>query len=105
MSYQARLVSALQEVLVVERVNRDQFLLRAEGAAEEASVLVTADEFEVSDRVRTLAKDALEALGEVGGDPSGESAGVGLLAIHVEELIASKPDVTKVVITSAGLEY
>lgn len=103
MSYQDRLITALREGFVIDRVGLDDFRLRQIGASGEDSVRLIAEEAKVSARVKSMTGDALEALGEVGEDASGETAAVGLLAVHVEELIAADPDVTRVVVTPVGL--
>ena len=56
-----------------------------------------------SARAEALAHDGLAALGEVGGDATGLIAGVGLLAIHIEEVIDSDPDVTRITVGESGL--
>lgn len=103
MSYQARLIAALREGFVIDSVGSSEFRLRQMGASGDDFVRLIAEEAEVSARVKSMTGDALEALGEVGGDASGETAAVGLLAVHVEELIAADPDVTRVVVTPVGL--
>lgn len=100
MRYRAKLESALSEAFDVASADDHGFLLRR---ADGPSVRVVASEEVVVARARAMASDALLALGEVDDDLSGMTAAVGLLAIHVEELVASQDAVDVVRITPCGV--
>lgn len=100
MTYRAKLEKALSEVFGVERPGDDGFFLRR---AAGPSVRVIAAERDVAAGAQAIAPDALLALGVIDDDPSGMMAAAGLLAIHVEELVASQPDVSVVRITRSGV--
>lgn len=99
MTYRAKLERALSEVFGGERPGDDGFLRRAAGSP----VRVIAAERDVEARAQAIAPDALLALGVIDDDPSGMMAAAGLLAIHVEELVASQPTVSVVRITRSGV--
>lgn len=100
MTYRAKLERALSEVFGVERPDDDGFFLRR---AAGSPVRVIAAERDVEARAQAIAPDALLALGVIDDDPSGMMAAAGLLAIHVEELVASQPAVSAVRITRSGV--
>lgn len=100
MTYRAKLESALSEAFGVERPDDDGFFLRRAAAS---PVRVIAAERDVEARAQAIAPDALLALGVIDDDPSGMMAAAGLLAIHVEELVVSKPTVSVVRITRSGV--
>lgn len=100
MTYRAKLEMALSEAFGVERPDDNGFFLRR---AAGSPVRVMAAERDVAARAQAIAPDALLALGVIDDDPSGMMAATGLLAIHVEELVASKPTVSVVRITRSGV--
>lgn len=101
MSYQDRLLHTLSDVYSVQRTGHGGFLLHSRGRATE----LIADEADVAARTKMLAPDGLAVLGAVGGDASGETAAMGLLAIHIEETIESDESVTRVVVHPDGITW
>ena len=99
MNYRERLTAALGEAFAVVSQRDDALVLADDGR----QVEVIGTEDDIASLVTRLAHDGVAALGEVGGDTSGMSAGVGLLAIHLEELIASDPAVTRIHIRPSRL--
>lgn len=102
MSYQSWLLAAMREAFIVEGTPPGPFILREVGGSPR-SVSLTAQEEDVRACVLALASDGLAALGIVDGDDTGESAGIGLLAVHIEELVASDSSVTGIVVSATGL--
>lgn len=100
MSVRKKLETTLSEAFRVESPDDRVFLL---GRPAGSPVRVVASEADVAARARLIAPDALLALGEIDDDRSGMMAAVGLLAIHVEELVASRPSVILVRITPTGV--
>ncbi len=101
--YQRQLVAVLRDVYVVESAGADSFLLRPSERRSDRSVNLNAAEADVAAQVTSMSGDALEALGAVGEDSTGRTAAVGLLAIHIEELIESDEAVARVEVTPTGL--
>lgn len=101
MSYQARLLHMLGEVYSVQATGLGRFLLTSRGRATE----LIADEVDVAACAKEFAESGLQALGEIGGDPSGEVAGIGLLSIHIEERIESDESVSRVVVHPDGITW
>lgn len=104
MSHQSWLLAAMREAFIVEGTPPGPFTLR-EIDGSRRSVSLTAQEEHVRACVLALASDGLAALGAIAGDDSGESAGMGLLAVHIEELVASDSDVTGIVVSATGLRH
>lgn len=99
MTYQQSLIQVLSDVFHQVVPESDGFLLQGH----DVSVRVVATESAVESRARTLAEDGVLALGAVQDDPTGVMAGIGLLAIHIEELVGSNPAVTRIEVTPEGL--
>ncbi|OYC98393.1 hypothetical protein CI089_07965 [Microbacterium sp. Yaish 1] len=100
-SHRKKLEATLSEAFRLDNVDDQGFLLSRPGGP---PVQVMASEEDVAAMARMMAADALLALGEIDDDPSGGMAAVGLLGIHVEELIASQPTVAVVRVTPTGLK-
>ena len=101
MTYRTKLETALSEAFGIEHPDDHGFFLRRTSGP---PVRVVAAEQDVAARARAIAPDALLALGEIDDDPSGMMAAVGLLAIHVEELVDSQPAASVVRITRDGVQ-
>ena len=103
MDARSRLLDALRQARDVEPNGSDSFRLSVRADAARPPVVLVVSARSASARAEALAHDGLAALGEVGGDATGLIAGVGLLAIHIEEVIDSDPDVTRITVGESGL--
>lgn len=100
MTYREVLVQMLSEVFPRVLVKDDEsFVLDAQ----DKHVVVHGTEADIETRARALAGDGLAALGEIQNDATGLAAGLGLLAIHIEELVGSDSTVSRIEVTSTGL--
>jgi hypothetical protein len=105
-SLQELLIAALSEVFHVDQTSDDDLLLRPAGQPDGAAAVLVAAESDLAGFAERNAADGLAALGPVGGDPTGLTAAIGLLAVHVEESIGSDSlvEVTRMRVLPNGLE-
>jgi hypothetical protein len=99
MTYQESLARLLTEAFAQVSTVSDGFVLRGR----ETSVRVVAAEDDIESRARILVSDGLVALGAIRGDQTGLTAGLGLLAVHIEELVGSNPAITRIEVTPTDL--
>lgn len=88
MNRQEQLIATLSEVFEVEQSDAISFTIRMPGYQNLPSQL-TASESDLVAYAEKNALDGLNALGAIGEDSTGRVAAIGLLAVHIEEAIAS----------------
>ncbi|WP_156371684.1 hypothetical protein [Microbacterium sp. Leaf203] len=100
-----QLVNRLGEICEVSRIDAVAYNLRPRNASDVRPVEFIAPPPALEKYLHRTASDALLALGEVGDDPSGVTAALALLVVHVEEeiYVDSQTDLLAIEVTPESL--